>query len=263
LKQICELGHPLVLNTLRFPNSIIRVLGAESYAIYQRPIPVVTLNGSQLGTIALDETGVLTFEESAAYPLTHGELDEILTGIDGLIRNGIDELLVFYYPRDWRVGELIWTPRRDHVADIQAKYKSASAVNATTLAELRTALTREDICMVALLINAPQDKLMAYQHAQRSSFVTHQGVDKLSGAQRMAAHLNFELPQSVGLGDTEMDKFLSGSGFSVIVGNHNVEYHGLTQTINLRSSSELAAFLFQLAALTREHPELLNAERRS
>jgi hydroxymethylpyrimidine pyrophosphatase-like HAD family hydrolase len=253
LKEICTLGRPLVLNTLRFPNSVIHVLGAESYAICQAPIPVVLLNGSQLGTIEQESSGALTFKEIAAFPLTAAEIAEVLRGIEGLIRNGIDELLVFYYPRDWRIGEIIWTPRPDHVAGVKAKYLSASAVAATGVEGLKGELTRQDICMVFLLINAPQDKLMAYQHAKRSNFVTHQGVDKLSGARRMAEHLKFDLVHSFGLGDTEMDRFLSGTGCAVVVGSSNVEHRGIQQTVHLRDFHELAAFLFKLAALNREY----------
>jgi hydroxymethylpyrimidine pyrophosphatase-like HAD family hydrolase len=259
LKEICALGRPLVLNTLRFPNSVIHVLGAESYAICQAPIPAVTLNGSLLGTIEQESSGALTFKEIAAFPLTEVEITEVLRGIDGLMRNGIDELLVFYYPRDWRMGEIIWTPRPDHVPAVKAKYPSASVVEATSIDELNGELTRQDICMVFLLINAPQDKLMAYQHAKRSNFVTHLGVDKLSGARRIAEHLNFDLLHSFGLGDTEMDRFLNGTGCAVVVGSSNVEHRGVLQTVHLRDYDELAAFLFKFAALIREYAGLSKA----
>ena len=45
LKEFYDLGRPLILNTLRFPLSVIRTFGKEWYAIANAPIPTVTLNG--------------------------------------------------------------------------------------------------------------------------------------------------------------------------------------------------------------------------
>jgi hypothetical protein len=36
--------------------------------------------------------------------------------------------------------------------------------------------------MIFLLIDIPEDKLMAYQHTKKNNFFNTQGVDKLSGA---------------------------------------------------------------------------------
>ncbi|MEJ7680255.1 MAG: hypothetical protein WKG06_20855 [Segetibacter sp.] len=47
--------------------------------------------------------------------------------------------------------------------------------------------------MIFLLIDIPQDKLMAYQHTKKSSFFTHKDVDKLSGAEHIAHLLHFLL----------------------------------------------------------------------
>jgi hydroxymethylpyrimidine pyrophosphatase-like HAD family hydrolase len=255
LKEVRALGRPLVVNTLRFPRSVMQVLEIEAHLFEQTSIPVVTMNGSQLGEIERDSDGAPTFKEIAAFPLTAAEIAEVLRGIEGLIRNGIDDLLVFYYPRQWQVGELIWTPRPDRVDAIKNKYRSASAVESTPLEKLSGELNRQDICMVFLLINAPEDKLMAYQHVKRSSFVTHQNIDKLSGARSIADHLKFELLHSIGMGDTEMDCFLSAMGCAVTVGNGNVEYRGKLQTIKLQDFSELSGFLFKLAALNRVHSQ--------
>ena len=49
LNRIYELGRPVVLNTLRFPLSVIRTFGKEWYKISNAPIPTVLMNGSQLG----------------------------------------------------------------------------------------------------------------------------------------------------------------------------------------------------------------------
>ena len=57
----------------------------------------------------------LLFEEITAFPLTNVEIDEVLAGVKGLLDGGINDILVFYYPRDWRMGEIIWTPVAEKV----------------------------------------------------------------------------------------------------------------------------------------------------
>ena len=55
LKKIYELGRPVVLNSLRFPLSVMRTFGKEWLAIANAPIPVVSLYGSQIGYVTRDE----------------------------------------------------------------------------------------------------------------------------------------------------------------------------------------------------------------
>ena len=43
------------------------------------------------------------FEEIEAFPLAVEEIDEVLEGVKGILDDGIKDILVFYYPRDWRV----------------------------------------------------------------------------------------------------------------------------------------------------------------
>ena len=69
LNRIYELGRPVVLNTLRFPLSVIRTFGKEWYKISNGVIPTVLMNGSQLGYIIENEKGEFEFEEIAAFPL--------------------------------------------------------------------------------------------------------------------------------------------------------------------------------------------------
>jgi len=116
---------------------------------------------------------------------------------------------------------------------------------------LSDSLKAEDICMIFLLIEIPQDKLMAYQHTKKSNFFTHKGVDKLSGAKQIAKYLNFQLDHSLGAGDTEMDIFLKGVGMAVHVGNNILPYHGNFSSIHVAGSSELGELLFQLAAMQK------------
>src|SRR5215208_6592954 len=105
-----ERGRPLILNSLRFPLSVIRTFGQDWYRLSNAPIPTVTLNGSLIGFVKKTDHSELEFEEAAAFPLTKEEILKALKGVEGLLNRGIKNLLVFYYPRDWRLGEVIWTP---------------------------------------------------------------------------------------------------------------------------------------------------------
>jgi hydroxymethylpyrimidine pyrophosphatase-like HAD family hydrolase len=248
LKRHYDLGRPLVLNSLRFPLSVIRTFGKEWYRIANAPIPSVTLNGSLVGFVK-EVDSELIFEEAGAFPLSAKEIGEALEGVKGLLGGGIKNLLVFYYPRDWRIGEVIWTPSPENVEHVKEKYRSASAVTAVEFPKLQDQMLAEDVCMIFLLIDVPEDQLMAYQHTKRSNFITHKGVDKLFGAQAMADVLKFDLAQSLGAGDAELDTFLSGVGLSVLVGNNQLEFRGLVETIKLGSALEFGALLFRAADL--------------
>jgi hydroxymethylpyrimidine pyrophosphatase-like HAD family hydrolase len=209
------------------------------------------LNGSQTGFITMNADGELVFDEIACFPLAASEIEEILRGVEGLLGNGIRDILVFFYPRDWRVGEVIWTPVPEKIPTIREKYVSASAVTAVAYDKLREQLLHEEICMIFLLINIAEDQLMAYQHTRRSSFFTHTGIDKLSGAQGLAAHLKIDLSHSLGAGDTEMDVFLKGVGLAVLVGDGAFEFHGLHQTIRLKNVLEFGELLFRLVKIQK------------
>ncbi|HZI61563.1 MAG TPA: hypothetical protein VFD62_12655 [Pyrinomonadaceae bacterium] len=244
-----ESGRPLILNSLRFPLSVIRTFGQDWYKLSNAPIPTVTLNGSLMGFIKRTTESELVFEEAVAFPLTADEIREALKGVKGLLDGGIKNILVFYYPRDWRIGEVIWTPVPENIITIKEKYLSASAVTAVEFPKLEEQMLAEDICMIFLLINAPEDQLMAYQHTKRSNFITHKDVDKLSGAHAMAEVLGVELRQSLGAGDTELDNFLEGVGLASIVGNKELNFRGQVETVRLKNSQELGDLLFRAAAL--------------
>ena len=247
-RQIHRRGRPFVLNWLRFPLSVLRTFGRDWYSISNAPIPTVSLNGSLVGYVVQDSSGDIAFEELEAFPLAAEEIDQTVDSVQQLVADDIREALLFYYPRDWRAGEVIWTPVPERVLAVKEKYVSASSVTAVELPRLREVLHSEDICMMLLLLDLPQDRLMAYQHTQRSSFVTRAGVDKLSGAQRIADLLRCDLSSSVGAGDTEMDRFLSGVGLAVLVGGAPLEFRGGMATLRLRNSLELGELLFELAA---------------
>lgn len=244
-----ERGRPLILNSLRFPLSVIRTFGQDWYRLSNAPIPTVTLNGSLGGFVKKTSEAELVFEEAVAFPLTAEEVTATLKGVQGILDGGIKNILVFYYPRDWRIGEVIWTPVPENILSVKEKYASASAVTAVELPKLQEQMLAEDICMIFLLIDAPEDQLMAYQHTKRSNFITHKGVDKLFGAQAMADVLQCDLRASLGAGDTELDNFLSGVGLALLVGNHELAFRGLVDTIKLKDSLELGAVLFKAAEL--------------
>ena len=252
LREIYELGRPVVINSLRFPLSVMRTFGKEWLAIANAPIPVVSMNGSQLGYVTRDKNDELCFDEIIAFPLLATEIDEIIKGVQNLLENEIRDILLFYYPRDWRMGEIIWTPIAEKVIHVKEKYRSASSVTAVELQKLEEQLHAEEICMIFLLVERSADDLMAYQHSKPSNFFTRKGIDKLSGTKEISEHLGIDLAHSVGAGDTEMDSFLSGVGLMVQVGHRDLEFRGLQASVKLNNSLELGEFLFRLAELQRE-----------
>lgn len=251
LNKVYELGRPVVLNTLRFPLSVIRTFGKEWYKISNASIPTVLMNGSQLGFISQSNNGEFGYEEIAAFPLQLKEISRPLQIIEDFLKENILDVLVFYYPRNWNLGEIIWTPNQHRIGSVQKKYLSASKVYTSSVEELKDELFNQEICMIFLLIDIPEDKLMAYQHTKRSNFFTREGVDKQSGAEEIARYLNFELKHSVGAGDSEMDSFLKAVGLAVHVGNPFLNYEGIVPPIKLNNSSELGELLFVLAAMQR------------
>ena len=251
LDKIYDLGRPIVLNTLRFPLSVIRTFGKEWYKISNAPIPTVLMNGSQIGFIMQNNEGNFLYNEIDAFPLEPNEISAVLQIVTSFIKNNDQDLLVFYYPRDWEQGELIWTPLADKIETVQKKYLSASKVYSSSLENLRSDLHAQEICMIFLLIDVPQDRLMAYQHTKRNNFFTHKGVDKDFGAQKIADHLQFELKHSIGAGDSEMDNFLRSVGLAIHVANPLLSYEGLLPPIKVKNSSEFGEILFELAAMQR------------
>jgi hydroxymethylpyrimidine pyrophosphatase-like HAD family hydrolase len=245
-------GRPLILNSLRFPLSVIRTFGQDWYKISNAPIPTITLNGSLMGYVKKTDEAELVFEEAAAFPLTKDEVLETLAGVKGILDRGLKNVLVFYYPRDWRIGEVIWTPVAENVDHVKDKYRSASAVTAVEFPKLQEQMLAEEICMIFLLIDVPEDQLMAYQHTKRSNFITHKGVDKLFGARVMSDMFKSDLRDSLGAGDTELDTFLAGVGLATLVGNHNLDFKGLIDTIKLNNSLELGMLLFRAAELAAD-----------
>ncbi len=173
-----------------------------------------------------------------AFPLTPPEIDEIMDGIHGLIDGGVRDLVFFYYPRNWRAGEIVWTPVAEKIPHLMEKYSSAASAISIDPAALRARLLAEEICIIFLLIEVEEDNLMAYQHSKRSNFLTHKGVDKLHGTERIAAALDFDPAHSVGAGDTQMDTFLQGMGARLARGTDGAGVLPSSRIISARSQNE-------------------------
>jgi hydroxymethylpyrimidine pyrophosphatase-like HAD family hydrolase len=246
VKAIHDLGQTVVVNTLRFPLSVIRTVGDAWYQIADVPILTVLLNGSVLGYIK-SQANDLIYEELAAFPLPADEIQALLTGIRQLLSAGIEDMLLFYYTRDWQAGETLWTPSKSRVPALQSKYVSAARVLSGGADLLEDWLSEGEVCMASLLIDRPEDSLMAYQHSKRNSFFTRKGVDKASGIREIAKRFDRSLVDSFGAGDTEMDTFLSEVGFAVIVGGAALPYRGLVETLRVDSPSELGEAITHLA----------------
>ena len=251
LKKIYDLGRPVVVNTLRFPLSVMRTFGKEWYRISNSPIPTVLMNGSLLGYIVNDSNGGFAYEEIDAFVLQEKEIDEVLQTVRSFLEQKVLDLLVFYYPRQWQEGEIIWTPDKERIQAVQQKYLSAASVVSGDVEALSAQLKEKEICMIFLLIDLPQDKLMAYQHTKKNNFYTHNAIDKRFGAEKIADKLGFSLKHSIGAGDSEMDTFLNAVGQAVHVGNPFLKHEGLLPSIKLQGSAELGELLFELAAMQR------------
>ena len=252
LKKIYDLGRPIVINTLRFPLSVMRTFGKDWYRISNRPIPTVLMNGSLLGYILEDEQNELIYQEIAAFPLTETEVDEVIAIVQDLVDKNAEDILVFFYPRDWQRGEIIWTPAEEKKQAVANKYVSASEVISGPVTDLEKRLKEQEVCMIFLLIDVPQDQLMAYQHTRQSNFFTHKEVDKEYGAHRLSEYLKFDMLHSVGAGDSEMDTFLKSVGLAIQVGNHSLPYKGVHSSIFASGSGELGDLLFTLAGLQQK-----------
>jgi hydroxymethylpyrimidine pyrophosphatase-like HAD family hydrolase len=251
LQQVHAAGREVLINTLRFPLSVMRAFGADWRRASGSDMTVVTLKGSLIGRVVGTQGGELAFEEIQAFPLSAEEIDEVLEGVRGLCEQGALELLVFLYPRQWQQGELIWTPDPQRVLHVQDKYRSASRVFSGGVEVLEAALRAQPLCMVFLLIDAPQDRLMAYQHTERTRFVTHQGIDKRAGALALAASLGVALADSVGAGDADADTFLDEVGLAAIVGNQDVAFKGRFDTVRLPDAPAFGEMLLAIAQALR------------
>jgi hydroxymethylpyrimidine pyrophosphatase-like HAD family hydrolase len=250
VKAVHDLKMPVILNTLRFPLSVMNTIGEAWYQIADVPILTILLNGSVLGYIKRTNNG-LHYEELAAYPLKQEEITGLLEGIHQLCRAGVDDILLFFYSRNWQEGESLWTANPEKVPGLKKKYVSASRVFSSPVEQLAEELAQRQVCMTSLFIDRPEDTLMAYQHSKRSSFLTAQGVNKASGLREVAAHLHLSPIDALGAGDTEMDTFLAELGLAVIVGEAKLPFRGRKETVRVATPLELGELILAYADLAK------------
>ncbi len=249
LMSLAGRGRPVVINSLRFPLSIIHAFGRDWYRVTGAPIPTVALNGSLVGRLVADRSDTLAFDEIEAFPVGADDIDELLDGVRGLVDAAVDEIVLLYYPRDWTKGEIAWTPSAERVAAVAQKYVSASEVVASPVEALSQRLHAADVCMMSLQVDVPGDRRLAFQHTKRGSFVTRAGVDKLFGARAIARHVAIDLGDSIGAGDAELDTFLCAVGMAIVVGNAELHFKGAIETVRLSDALALGALLGELGLL--------------
>ena len=247
LGELRRLHRPIVLNTLRFPLNVINTFGQEWYDVSAAPLPLVSLNGSVVGHLREGSNGVIEFEELTSTAVPSSTREALVGELERLLASGIDDLVLFYYPHDWRAGERLWTPVEARQPELLGRYRSASAIDSAPLEQLAAALEACEPRMLFVLVGATHDELMAYQHARPNQFVTADGVDKAHGASVVAQRLGFDLAASVGAGDTMMDNFLSSVGLALRIGNASLPYDGRHATVDLADSLALGEFWFRLA----------------
>src|SRR5687768_3823933 len=112
VRAVHDIRRPVILNTLRFPISVLTTVGEAWYQIADVPILTVLLNGSVSGYI-VRTNGKLEYEELMSFPLNETEIRKMLDGIEELLEANVTDLVLFYYSRDWRAGETVWTPHAD------------------------------------------------------------------------------------------------------------------------------------------------------
>ncbi len=253
VKALYDLKLPVILNTLRFPLSVMSTIGEAWCRLADVPILAVLLNGSLIGQIR-EVNGELNFEEMAAFPMSSAEIKAMLKGVEQLVKAEINEVLFFFYPRNWREGETLWTPNREKAPALREKFVSASRVLSGPVEQLSEELLSRQICMTSLFIDRPEDTLMSYQHSRRNNFFTKKNVSKASGLHAIAKKLNLNPAGAVGAGDTEMDTFLSEVGFSVVVGEAKLSFRGLSHTVRVSTPLKLGELIITYAQLLSGKP---------
>ncbi|RNI24040.1 HAD hydrolase family protein [Rufibacter latericius] len=218
LNDLYRVNCPIILNTLRFPISIIKTFAAVLYPIAQNPVPVISLNGSQWGYISPGEAKEFSFTEAGAQPLKPAEIKGFLADIRILAQNKAPDISAFYYPRDWTKGEIIWSAEEHRVPGLAQKHKSASRVYSSSLAILEKHLAAEEISMIFLSVKKDTAQGTHLQHNFKD-FYTTTGANKLTGAHAFVNQLGRDLKHFIGAGDTPMDVFLKETGVVVQVGD--------------------------------------------
>jgi hypothetical protein len=244
LTEIYQAGCQVIINTMRFPLSVIKTFAEDWYTISQGSVPLVSLNGSQTGYIHKDEKSGFTFEEIESFPLREKELARFIADLDGILSTD-GSPLVFYYPRNWQKGEIIWTPDAGRVNEIKDRYRSASQVYGGDVRKLQDHLGAEDINMIFLLPGT--DPSNAPQFTGFKDFYSGQHVNKLTGAKKMIHHLGRKIDHFIGAGDTPMDVFLKEVGLVLKVGTLNLDFDCKSEVLQIDRLEEIGEAFTELA----------------
>lgn len=245
LQSVYNTNCPVIINSIRFPLSVINTFAKEWFSISKISVPLVTLNGSQTGYIHKDKKNGFTFEEVESFPLGQKELASFISDLENMTKDGGDAL-AFYYPRDWKKGEIIWTPDKNKVAEIKQKYKSASHVHAGDIKSLHQLLEDEDISMIFLL-DLRQDSGIPARHSDHKDFYTARSVNKLSGAKKMVKHLDRQIQHFIGAGDTPMDVFLKEVGLVLKVGGMDLGFDCKSPLVQIDNIEEIGDIFNEIA----------------
>lgn len=246
LNRLYQSNCPVILNTIRFPLSIIKTFAAVLCPLAQKPIPVISLNGSQWGYISSGEDQQYSFIEAGAQPLKPADIKSCIADIRLLVQQEVPDIAVFYYPREWTKGEIIWTAEENKVAELAQSYLSASQVYSSSPAILENNLNAEEISMIFLLVKKDP---MAGTFLQRNfkNFYTTTGVNKLTGAHAFVNQLGRTLKQFMGAGDTPMDVFLQETGAVIKVGNLPLGFECKAPVLPVETVHEIGEVFTQMA----------------
>lgn len=258
IRDMLAMGCPVIINSLRFPVSLIKSVAASWLLMFEKEIPAVLLKGSLIGRF-VKRAGAIIFEEKIAYPLKEKEIDEIVNGVaDSLESHLVDRphiLGVYFYPRDWRTGEIVWVPEGTRITkSVRDKFVNASEVFTCNIDELRMRIKKAGPCMVATLV----DKYRTDESRSPMDFYTTKDVDKASGTHKIAEMLGISLTDSAAAGDSLMDIFLNEVGLAVCVqsGKEKLEFKGTNETLVVASSAELGEVMSSLARLAGIHSSI-------
>lgn len=246
LKNLYQANCPIILNTLRFPISIIKTFASVLYPIAQNSIPVISLNGSQWGYILPGANEEYSFTEVGAQPLRPAEIKNFMADIRLLVQQKLPHIAAFYYPRDWTKGEIIWSAEEDRVAEMKQTYKSASWIYSSSLSVLEKNLAAEEISMIFLLV---KKDLIQGAHLQHNikDFYTTANINKLTGAHAFVNQLRRNLKHFIGAGDTPMDVFLKETGAVIKVGNLPLDFSCQATILPVETVSEIGEVFTQIA----------------
>lgn len=245
LAEIYDTSCPIILNTIRFPLSVIKTFAFDWYNIAKTSIPLVSMNGSQIGYINIDRKSNFTFQEVDAFPLGEAEIKKFITDIEEILNNS-GTVLAFYYPRDWSKGEIIWSSDKEKVSDTKGKYRSASHVYSSDLQTLKNNLEAEDISMIFLRATITEANA-SFLHTSHKDFYTRQGVDKLFGAKKIITCLGREIENFIGAGDTPMDVFLKEVGQVVKVGSMDLNFDCKSPILQLEHVPDIGEVFTEIA----------------